>query len=134
MGAQSQGRPVFEKVTDEVNDPASSPHYMTLRNDHQGMFMATSELLRAWKIRGENCRFNEVRDRPGWKNKPSQPAEGTQRVWMSSRMLYGKKHCNVQLLLPVKSFGKMNIFQMRSIEESVVKGGLVDIPAMLATI
>ena len=104
----SQGRPVFEKVTDEVDDPALSSDFMTLRNNHQGMFMATQALLRAWKDRSPNCRFDEVRDRPGWKNKPSQPAEGTQRVWMSSVMLYGSKHCNVKLLIPVKSFGKMN--------------------------
>ena len=108
----SQGRPVFEKVVDEVENPALAGEFMTLRNTHQGMFLATQDLLRAWKERGNNCRFDEIRDRPGWKNKPSQPAEGTQRVWMSSVMLYGKKHCDVKLLMPLKSFGKMNVHHL----------------------
>ena len=83
-------------------------HFFHMQNDHQGMFMATPFLLRAWKER-ENCHFDIATNRPGRKNKPSQPAEGTQRVWMSSRMLYGKSHCGVKQLLPMDSFGTMNV-------------------------
>lgn len=55
-------------------------HFFHMQNDHQGMFMATPFLLRAWRDR-ENCHFDIATNRPGKKKKPSQPAEGTQRVW-----------------------------------------------------
>jgi hypothetical protein len=54
--------------------------YIQMQNDHQGMFLATRYLLKAWKDR-ENCHFDKARDRPGQKKDPHQPAEGTQRVW-----------------------------------------------------
>ena len=104
--------PVFEKVARELEHPALSSKYITLQNNHQGLFLATSSLLRAWKERGESCRFHVVRNRPGLRNKPSQPKEGTQRVFMSSKMLYGSNHCNVQLLLPVETFGRMNVHHL----------------------
>ena len=31
---------------------------------------------------------------------------------MSSRMLYGRKHCNVQQLLPIETFGVMNVLHL----------------------
>ncbi len=54
--------------------------YVQMQNAHQGMFLATPFLLKAWKER-KNCNFDVARNRPGRKNNPHQPAEGTQRVW-----------------------------------------------------
>jgi hypothetical protein len=56
------------------------------------MYLATRELLLAWKDRGPSCDFANARLRPGSKG---QPSEGTQRVWMSSQMLYGNRHCGM---------------------------------------
>ena len=75
------------------------------------MFVATRHLLKAWKAR-TGCRFDEVRDRPGMKHRPSQPTEGTQRVWMSSQMLYGRKHCGVQQLIPIDKFGSLSVLHL----------------------
>jgi hypothetical protein len=83
--------------------------YVTMKNHHQGMFLATRELLLAWKDRGANCNFDQIRDRPG---RGSQPSEGTQRVWMSSQMLYGARHCNVQQVLPRTSFGALTVLHL----------------------
>lgn len=80
-------------------------------NHHQGMFLATQFLLKAWRNR-KGCDFDRVRDRPGYKNRPSQPSEGTQRVWMSSQMLYGGRHCNVQQVLPIDSFGTLTVLHL----------------------
>jgi len=82
-----------------------------MSNHHQGMFLATRELLLAWKQR-PGCEFNMVKNRPGMKNNPGQPAEGTQRVWMSSQQLYGKKHCGVQQVIPMDNFGQFNILHL----------------------
>lgn len=75
------------------------------------MFLATSYLLKKWRDR-EGCKFDKVRDRPGMKNRQSQPSEGTQRVWMSSQMLYGGKHCNVQQVIPIESFGTLTALHL----------------------
>ena len=78
--------PVFGgavRPLDEKNVPQAqilNKRYIQPQNDHQGMFMATPFLLKAWKDR-KNCKFNEARDRPGKRNNPHQPVEGTQRVW-----------------------------------------------------
>lgn len=73
-----------------------------MSNHHQGMYIATRELLYNWSYkRNKLCSFFNIRDRPG---KKFQPTHGTQRVWMSSYMLYGNKHCNVQQLLPLITF------------------------------
>jgi hypothetical protein len=74
-----------EQLPDEI-----WKRYITMKNHHQGMYLATRELLLAWKDRGPNCDFANARPRPG---KNGQPTEGTQRVWMSSQMLYGGRHC-----------------------------------------
>ena len=103
--------PVFPKAVDAVPDDTLSPAYIHMRNHHQGMFLATSDLLKAWKEK-PGCEFDKVRDRPGLKNRPSQPAEGTQRVWMSSQMLYGGRHCNVQQVIPVESFGTLTVLHL----------------------
>lgn len=103
--------PVFPKAVDVVPDDTLSPAYLHMRNHHQGMFLATSDLLKAWKEK-PGCEFDKVRDRPGLKNRPSQPAEGTQRVWMSSQMLYGGRHCNVQQVIPVESFGTLTVLHL----------------------
>ena len=89
--------------------PTNLEGYVSMKNHHQGMYLATQDLLRAWKDRGPNCKFDEARNRPG---RGSQPTEGTQRVWMSSQMLYGGRHCNVTQLLPVADFGALTIWHL----------------------
>ena len=86
-------------------------HYVTMENAHQGMFLATPELLKAWKVRPK-CSFDVIRQRPGMKDRPGQPTEGTQRVWMSSRMLHGKKHCNVKQLIPIRNFNQLTVWHL----------------------
>jgi hypothetical protein len=83
--------------------------YLTMQNHHQGMFLATRNLLQEWKIRGPKCDFSNARLRPG---KASQPTEGTQRVWMSSQMLYGARHCNVTQVLPKHTFGTLTVLHL----------------------
>ena len=56
--------------------------------------------------------FVPQKELSGMKNKPSQPVEGTQRVWMSSQMLHGSKHCNVQQLIPIDNFGQLNVLHL----------------------
>jgi len=103
--------PIVPKALDKVPNNLLAENYVHLLNHHQGMYMAKRELLQAWKER-PNCQFDVVRRRPGSKNNPSQPSEGTQRVWMSSHMLHGSKHCNVQLLLPLEQFGQLNVLHL----------------------
>ncbi|EED89405.1 predicted protein [Thalassiosira pseudonana CCMP1335] len=102
------GKPIFEKAVDKVDDEVLSQYYISMHLHHQGMYLATRELLKAWKVR-PNCKFDEVRNRPG---KGSQPSEGTQRVWMSSQMLYGGRHCGVKQLLPVENFGQLTVLHL----------------------
>lgn len=92
-----------------VDAPELKDSYISMRNDHQGMFLATSYLLKAWKVR---CKFDVASNRPARKNDPNQPAEGTQRVWMSSRMLHGSKYCNVKQVLPIDSFGTLTVLHL----------------------
>ena len=68
-------------------------------------------MLKAWKKR-EGCNFDVVTNRPGLKKNPAQPAEGTQRVWMSSQQLYGNKHCNVQQVIPMDKFGILTVLHL----------------------
>lgn len=126
--------PPIPKATEAVPVDEFRKTHVHMKNHHQGMFMATRDLLLAWKDR-KGCEFDRVRDRPGMKNRPSQPSEGTQRVWMSSQMLYGGRHCNVQQvrllphktiffysyliffsfseqLIPVESFGVFNVLHL----------------------
>lgn len=79
------GKPIFEKAVDKVEHDELSKYYVSMHLHHQGMYMATPDLLRAWRDR-PGCKFDEVRNRPG---SGAQPSEGTQRVWMSSQMLFG---------------------------------------------
>jgi hypothetical protein len=88
-----------------------SKHYVTMDNAHQGMFLATSDLLKAWKVR-PGCKFDVIRQRPGMRKRPSQPSEGTQRVWMSSRMLHGKNHCDVKQLIPIRNFNQLTVWHL----------------------
>lgn len=104
-------KPPIPKSIDAVPQKPLSDKYVHMTNHHQGMFLATRDLLKAWKDR-EGCKFDVVRDRPGLKNKPSQPAEGTQRVWMSSQMLYGNRHCNVQQVIPMDKFGALTVLHL----------------------
>mmetsp|Transcript_3834 Transcript_3834/g.7973 ORF Transcript_3834/g.7973 Transcript_3834/m.7973 type:complete len:520 (+) Transcript_3834:83-1642(+) len=105
------GKPIFEKAVKRVHDPTLAPYYVSMNLHHQGMYLATPYQLKAWKDR-KNCEFDRVRDRPSAKNNPSQPSEGTQRVWMSSQMLYGSKHCAVTQLLPVENFGQLTVLHL----------------------
>ncbi len=104
-------KPPIPKSIDAVPQELLSNDYVHMTNHHQGMFIATRDLLKAWKIRA-GCRFDVVRDRPGLRNKPSQPAEGTQRVWMSSQMLYGNRHCGVQQVIPMDKFGALTVLHL----------------------
>jgi len=108
---EHSGKPVFEKTVDKVEDSALEPYYVSMHHPHQGMYMVTPTLLKAWKDRPK-CRFNEVRDRPSAKSNPSQPTEGTQRVWMSSQMMYGGRHCGITQLLPVENFGQLTVLHL----------------------
>ena len=100
-----------EKIIHKNDEKVINENFVTMDNAHQGMFMATAALLKAWKDR-PNCQFDVIRQRPGLKNRPSQPSEGTQRVWMSSRMLHGKKHCNVKQLIPIRNFGQVTVWHL----------------------
>ena len=103
--------PPIPKAVDFVPQKELSDHYVHMQNHHQGMFIATRELLRVWRAK-PGCEFDKIRQRPGAKNKPSQPIEGTQRVWMSSQMLHGSKHCNVQQVIPIDNFGQLNVLHL----------------------
>lgn len=104
-------KPLFPKSIDVVHQEEVKKRYVSMQNHHQGMFMATKDLLLAWKNR-KGCEFNVIRQRPGKKNQPGQPTEGTQRVWMSSQMLHGGRHCNVQQLIPMKNFGQLTVWHL----------------------
>jgi len=102
-------RPVIPNcITTAVeNDDTLSSKYFTMKNHHQGMYLATRDLLLAWKDR---CDFHIASNRPG---RGSQPTEGTQRVWMSSQMLYGGRHCGVLQVLPKeRSFGALTVWHL----------------------
>ncbi len=104
-------KPLFPKCIDIAPQEEVQKKYVTMQNHHQGMFLATRDLLKAWKVR-KGCEFDVIRQRPGRKDKPSQPTEGTQRVWMSSQMLHGSRHCNVQQLIPMKTFGQLTVWHL----------------------
>ena len=72
--------PVFNEAVNYVTAPELKDSYINMHNSHQGMFLATSFLLKAWKVR-KNCNFDVASNRPGQKGNPSQPVAGTQRVW-----------------------------------------------------
>lgn len=103
--------PVFPKGVEAVPVKELENSHVHMHNHHQGMFLATRDLLKAWKDR-PGCEFDRVRNRPGLKNRPSQPSEGTQRVWMSSQMLYGGHHCGVQQVIPVANFGALSVLHL----------------------
>lgn len=100
-----------EKAFDKVEEEKLAPYYISMHKPHQGMYLVTPSLLRAWRDRPK-CRFDEVRDRPSHPRNPSQPTEGTQRVWMSSQMMYGGRHCGVKQLLPVENFGQLTVLHL----------------------
>jgi hypothetical protein len=103
-------RPVVPNAVKDVleDDTLLQQKYFTMSNHHQGMFLATRELLTAWQKR---CNFHMASNRPG---KGAQPTEGTQRVWMSSQMLYGCRHgCCVKQVLPKdRSFGALTVLHL----------------------
>eukprot|EP00548_Thalassiothrix_antarctica_P016251 CAMPEP_0194195960 /NCGR_PEP_ID=MMETSP0154-20130528/76411_1 /TAXON_ID=1049557 /ORGANISM="Thalassiothrix antarctica, Strain L6-D1" /LENGTH=459 /DNA_ID=CAMNT_0038920523 /DNA_START=132 /DNA_END=1511 /DNA_ORIENTATION=- len=103
--------PVIPKAVDAVPQKPLSDKYVHMTNHHQGMYIATQFLLKAWKER-PGCEFDIVKNRPGMKNRPSQPSEGTQRVWMSSQHLHGKRHCNVQQVIPIDKFGELTVHHL----------------------
>jgi hypothetical protein len=101
-------RPVVPNAVEGITVKPLEEDYMTMKNHHQGMFLATRELLEAWKVRPK-CQFDVIRDRPG---RGSQPSEGTQRVWMSSQMLYGGRHCGVKQVIPMEKFGALTVLHL----------------------
>jgi hypothetical protein len=101
-------RPVVPNAVLGIKDKPLDEEYISMKNHHQGMFLATRDLLVAWKERPK-CEFDKIRDRPG---KGSQPSEGTQRVWMSSQMLYGGRHCGVKQVIPMEKFGALTVMHL----------------------
>ena len=101
-------KPPIPKSVAAVPQEPLSKNYVHMTNHHQGMFLATRDLLKAWK-KDPKCRFDEVRNRPGT---ASQPSEGTQRVWMSSQMLYARRHCDVQQVIPMDKFGALTVLHL----------------------
>jgi len=126
------GTPIFEKTVDKVDEEKLAPYYISMHKPHQGMYLVTPSLLKAWKDR-PNCKFNEIRNRPSHPSNPSQPTEGTQRVWMSSQMMYGGRHCNVKQLIPVENFGQLTVLHLpnknyRRVGKQGRLGGSVNAP------
>lgn len=68
-------RPVVPNAVLPLSQKPLADDFVTMKNHHQGMYLATKDLLLAWKDR---CKFNIATNRPG---QGSQPTEGTQRVW-----------------------------------------------------
>ena len=68
-------RPVIPGAIKQLDQEPLQKDYITMKNHHQGMFLATRDLLLAWK---ERCEFHIATNRPG---RGPQPTEGTQRVW-----------------------------------------------------
>jgi hypothetical protein len=68
-------RPVVPNAVTAVEQAPLAKEYITMKNHHQGMYLATRDLLKAWK---ERCDFHIAKNRPG---RGGQPSEGTQRVW-----------------------------------------------------
>jgi hypothetical protein len=109
-------KPIFPKTKTSkvgasrpVRDPQLENTHIQMTNHHQGMFLVTPYLLKAWKDR-PGCEFANVRMHP---NVP------TQRVWMSSFMMYGyppgkkgPKACNIQQVIPIDTFGTLNVFHL----------------------
>eukprot|EP00531_Pseudo-nitzschia_arenysensis_P007505 CAMPEP_0116137848 /NCGR_PEP_ID=MMETSP0329-20121206/12460_1 /TAXON_ID=697910 /ORGANISM="Pseudo-nitzschia arenysensis, Strain B593" /LENGTH=444 /DNA_ID=CAMNT_0003632777 /DNA_START=167 /DNA_END=1501 /DNA_ORIENTATION=- len=103
--------PVIGEAVRFLKSKQLKDDYVQMQNVHQGMFLATPFLLKAWKER-KNCNFDVARNRPAKKNNPHQPAEGTQRVWMSSKMLYGRRHCGVEQVIPIDSFETLTVLHL----------------------
>jgi len=104
--------PVFPEALAPTLDRKLKDSYVTMRNAHQGMFLATRDLLKAWKER-KNCNFHIASNRPSRKGEASQPLLGTQRVWMSSNHLYNRQYgCGVKQVLPTNKFGTLTVLHM----------------------
>jgi hypothetical protein len=104
--------PMIPNTIDHVPQDPLADRYVHMKNHHQGMFLATRELLRAWRDR-PGCNFHIASNRPSRANKKSQPLFGTQRVWMSSLQLYGNKFgCHVQQVLPLDKFGALTVHHL----------------------
>jgi len=105
---QVKTKPLLKAQQQQQHKQHTIDHYVHMKNHHQGMFLATPQLLLAWKARPQ-CRFDLVTDRPGGH---SQPSEGTQRVWMSSQQLYAPKHCAIQQIIPLDRFGAFTVLHL----------------------
>jgi len=106
-------QPPIGKSVDIIPQNDILPGYIHMMNHHQGMYLATQDLLRAWKEKS-GCEFDVIKKRPSLRGKPHQPPKGrvglnSHREWMSSQQLYGNRHCNVQQLLPMESFGALTV-------------------------
>ena len=96
------------------NTPELSHTHIHMTNHHQGMYLVTQYLLQAWAQpeRGPHCEFSRVR---------KHPKTPTQRVWMSSFMMYGYPHstkgtikgaCHIQQVLPIDTFGSLTVYHL----------------------
>jgi hypothetical protein len=102
----------FEVIDEKDEEVAANSHlaqvrsildgrYVSMSNHHQGFYMATREQLKLWK---ERCDFHIPSTRPGT---AKQHSEGTQRVWMSSSMLFShtkSAKCRVKQIIPIDRF------------------------------
>jgi hypothetical protein len=106
--------PLIPNAVEPVPQPPFHDTHIHMKNHHQGMFLATPHLLQEWKQRP--CHFHLASNRPGRKNQPSQPLYGTQRVWMSSQQLLGRKTqhgaCGVQQVLPIDLLGALTVHHL----------------------
>jgi len=96
---EKRGNPPF----DFVPQPELGEQYVHMQNYHSGMFIATRELLKAWRDK-PGCEFDTITLRPN--------NIGTQRVWMSAKMLHMARYCNVQQVIPVDNFGQLNVLHL----------------------
>ena len=69
---------------------------------HQGMFMATTQQLQAWRSRGPDCHFDKIERRPGYH---------TERI-SGALDLYDEEYCNVTQLLPLDSFDDLLVHHL----------------------
>eukprot|EP00559_Dactyliosolen_fragilissimus_P001853 CAMPEP_0184865606 /NCGR_PEP_ID=MMETSP0580-20130426/18614_1 /TAXON_ID=1118495 /ORGANISM="Dactyliosolen fragilissimus" /LENGTH=323 /DNA_ID=CAMNT_0027364881 /DNA_START=486 /DNA_END=1454 /DNA_ORIENTATION=+ len=102
-------KPFIPKALVTLNHKKLRNEYVQMTNKHQGMFIASRSLLKAWKER-KGCEFDKVTSRPS--NKRNQPILGTQRVWISSFMLYHERYCNVQQIIPINRFGQLTVHHL----------------------
>lgn len=82
----------WDDQVEMVNHPnIEGDYFISPPWHHQGMFMATTQQLLAWKTRGPDCHFHKVVRRDGYHTERTSGALD----------LYDKEYCNVTQLLPL---------------------------------